>query len=79
MSIILARQVLSLLTIGCILIYILSLIDRSIIFSAFRLERHMRHKIYNDCQGHTFNLDPFLHIKLFQVVRALAMMVHIFV
>jgi hypothetical protein len=51
--------------------------DRSVIFSTFRLERHMRHRIQNDCEGHAFDRDPFLRIKLFQVVNALALTVRI--
>lgn len=43
--------------------------DRSVIFSAFRLERHLKWRIQNNRQGHSFDGDPFLRMKLYQVVR----------
>jgi len=46
--------------------------DRNIIFSTFRLERHMRYRIQNQKEGHSFDRDPFIRIKLFQVVSCLA-------
>lgn len=46
--------------------------DRSVILSAFRLERHLKWRIQNNRQGHSFDGDPFLRIKLYQVVKCLA-------
>lgn len=47
--------------------------DRNVIFSAFRLERHLKWRIHNASKGHSFDGDPFLRIKLYQVVRCLAL------
>lgn len=46
--------------------------DRNVIFSAFRLERHLKWRIQNSCVGHSLDGDPFLRIKLYQVVKCLA-------
>lgn len=46
--------------------------DRNVIFSAFRLERHLKWRIQNSSDGHSFDGDPFLRIKLYQVVKCLA-------
>jgi len=52
--------------------YSITQADRNIIFSAFRLERHLRYRIRNQSEGHAFDRDPFLRSKLFQVVHSLA-------
>jgi hypothetical protein len=46
--------------------------DRSVIFSTFRLERHLKYRIQNAQKGHSFDADPFLRIKLYQVIKCLA-------
>ena len=46
--------------------------DRSVIFSTFRLERHLKYRIQRGINGHSFDSDPFLRMKLYQVVQCLA-------
>mmetsp|Transcript_16567 Transcript_16567/g.24769 ORF Transcript_16567/g.24769 Transcript_16567/m.24769 type:complete len:705 (-) Transcript_16567:44-2158(-) len=47
--------------------------DRSIIFAAFRLDRHLRWRIQNEVKnGHSFDRDPFIRLKVHKVVRCLA-------
>lgn len=48
--------------------------DRNIIFSVLRMERNLRWRINAkfDSSGHNFDSDPFLRLKVHQVVKCLA-------